>query len=483
MLIRAIRGARTRAAAEKSLTGSQAEACATSNQQLLSQWWHRLQSAEAGSAGTPGDTPVSRRVPMRRPEAPRPHSFAFCGLALLVIGAEPIRAVGPAAVLWTPPCILFASMIIAWGAESAQFFVSQGVALAILAWMQTLPEFAVEAVLAWKQQTAFLLAGLTGALRLLTGLGWPLIYFSAAVFHRRKTGTPLRVIRLDCAHSVNVVGLFAALIYTAFILAKGSLNLFDAAILIGIYAAYLFLLKRLPPEDEEGIDDLEIIPRTIVLSPRLLRIALITACFAVGGVLIYFAAEPFLGSLFALSALLTIPTFLFIQWVAPFVSEFPEMLSTFYFARTVTRAPMALMNMVSSNVNQWTLLTAMLPIVYSISRGSASSIVFDDQQKLELLMTIGQALLGMMFLVNMELQWWEASVLFALWLIQFGFSAVPAGHGGVLGFLGHRVHVWITLTYFVWAAWEVVRLFTGARRPLALVEFARIWRGNVARSG
>ena len=106
------------------------------------------------------------------------------------------------------------------------------------------------------------------------------------------------------------------------------------------------------------------------------------------------------------------------QWVAPFVSEFPEKVSAFYWARTVHRAPMALMNMVSSNINQWTLLAAMLPIVYSISRGSASSILFDDQQKLELLMTLGQSLVGMLFLVNMRLAWWEAASLFSLWLIQ-----------------------------------------------------------------
>ena len=68
------------------------------------------------------------------------------------------------------------------------------------------------------------------------------------------------------------------------------------------------------------------------------------------------------------------PNFVFIQWVAPFVSEFPEKVSAFYWARTVDRASMALMNMVSSNINQWTLLAAMLPIVYSISRGALSTI-------------------------------------------------------------------------------------------------------------
>jgi cation:H+ antiporter len=431
---------------------------------------------------TPINTDCGRDYQRRAP-AFSLNSSAACFLALLLLGAEPIRAVGPAAVLWTAPSLLFASMLIAWGAESAQFFIAQGFALAILAWMQTLPEFAVEAVLAWKQQTAFLLANLTGALRLLTGLGWPMIYCAAAVFHRRKTGRPLGCIRLDREHSVNVAGLLAALVYMSFVLAKGSLTLIDSAVLIGIYAAYLAILRRIPPESEEGIEDLETIPRAIVLAPRRRRILLITLCFVVGGALIYFVAEPFLGSLLALSMFLTIPSFLFIQWVAPFVSEFPEMLSTFYFARTVTRAPMALMNMVSSNINQWTLLAAMLPIVYSLSRGSASSILFDDQQKLELLMTIGQALVGMMFLVNMELSWWEAAVLFVLWVVQFGFSAMPSGAPGVWSYLGHHVHGWITATYFVWAAWELVRLLTGARRATAVFEFARMWREHVVRRG
>src|SRR5712691_10386595 len=106
--------------------------------------------------------------------------------ALLVLSAAPLREINTSAVLWTAPAILLAAMLIACAAESAQFFISQGFALAILAWLQTLPEFAVEAVLAWNQQVPLLLANLTGALRLLTGLGWPMIYFTAAVFHRAK---------------------------------------------------------------------------------------------------------------------------------------------------------------------------------------------------------------------------------------------------------------------------------------------------------
>jgi cation:H+ antiporter len=381
--------------------------------------------------------------------------------------------------LWAAPGILIAAMVIAWAAESAQFFISQGFALAILAWMQTLPEFAVEVVLAWHQQVPFLLAGLTGALRLLTGLGWPMIYFAAAMSHRKREGRSLDRITLEGQHSVQVVGLIPPLLYMSFVWLKGSLHIVDAIVLVAIYGVYLALLGKMPPEEEEGIEDLERIPRAIVLSPRRQRIALIGLLFAVGGLLIYFMAEPFLGSLFAVSMSLGLPAFVFIQWVAPFVSEFPEFLSTFYWARSVHRAPMALMNMVSSNINQWTLLVAILPVVLSLGAGRVSSIPFDEEQQLELLMTIAQQLVGLLFLVNMELTWWEAATLFGLWFVQFVFSAVPPG-AGFFGYVAGHMHWWITIAYFVWTGLELIRLLMGQRKPLAFGEFREMWRTYVS---
>ena len=121
-----------------------------------------------------------------------------------------------------PRACLLSALLIAWGAESAQFFIAQGFALAILAWLQTLPEFAVEAVLAWHQQVHFLLANLTGALRMLTGFGWPMIYFAAAYTHRKSTGKPLERIELESNHCVEVMGLLAPLLYMSFVCGKGS---------------------------------------------------------------------------------------------------------------------------------------------------------------------------------------------------------------------------------------------------------------------
>ena len=406
----------------------------------------------------------------------QPRQALGFGLALLAV--VPLEAAAPGTALWAAPAILVAAMLIAWAAEAAQFFIAQAFALAILAWLQTMPEFAVEFVLAWKQRVDLLLANLTGALRLLTGLGWPMIYCVAAFFHRRRYGKPLRRIRLEDHHSIEVVGLFVPLVYMGFVWWKGTLTLVDAGVLIAIYIAYLAVLRRMPVEQAEGIDELELVPRTLAQAPRGLRIFLISAFFVGGGALIYLSAEPFLGSLLAISALLGVPSFIFVQWVAPLVSEFPEKVSAFYWARTVDRASMALMNMVSSNINQWTLLAAMLPIVYSISRGRLSMIPLNGQQELELLMTIGQSLIGMVFLVNMELTWWEAAALFGLWGVQFGFSPVPPGPG-LAGFIALHIHRWVTAAYFVWVVAALVCMALGRRRLEAFRLFGEMWRRHI----
>src|SRR5277367_7152619 len=138
---------------------------------------------------------------------------AFLWGAVFLFAAIPtIPEASPPTILWAAPSILIAAMLIAWGAETAQFFIAQGFALAILAWMQTLPEFAGEAVLAWHHQVPYLFAALTGALRLLTGLGWPMIYFAAATVQRRRAGKPLNRIVMEAEHSVGVVGLLAAIV-------------------------------------------------------------------------------------------------------------------------------------------------------------------------------------------------------------------------------------------------------------------------------
>lgn len=403
---------------------------------------------------------------MRSPDS-KQYCFTFTTVALLF--AVPLSHTNPWAAVWTTPCVLIASVLLTWGAESAQFFIAQGFALAILAWMQTLPEFAVEAVLAWKQQTTLLMANLTGALRLLTGIAWPMIYATAAFVHRRRTRTTLRTIPLARDHSVEVIGLVFPILYAFVIWWRASLSIYDACALVAFYVAYLFLLSKLPPESKESIDELERVPRSIVKASPPKRFAAIAACFVVGGTLIYLIAEPFLGSLVAVAAAVGLPSFVVIQWFAPIISEFPELASTFYFARREESAAVAVMNIASSNINQWTLLFAMLPIVFSISRGSSTAITLDAQQRNELLLTISQSLTGLLFLINMRFDWWEALAMFGLFSAQFILPPI----------LGDGVRGWITYIFFAWTAGEILRMLLARRFPVALHSFVQTWREHV----
>ena len=438
-------------------------------------------------------------------------------LALIKSITKPVAVVfafiqGAAAAWWTFPSVLGSAMLIAWAAEAAQFLISQGLALALLAWLQTLPEFAVEAVIAWQagqtasdpavlpavrlHATALMTANLTGSLRLLVGLGWPMIYITAAMFHRKSNKDRLKEIRLEDEHSVEIIFLLVAIAYFAVIWFKGTLTWIDTLVLSVIYFVYLYFLKKIPPQEEEKIEDMDRIPRFILRQRRPLRNAMIGAMFAGGGLILYFAAHPFLESLKALAVGLGISTFVFVQWVAPFLSEFPEKVSAFNWARRVTSAPMALMNMVSSNINQWTMLAAMLPIAYALALGHVGTIDFDQHQELEILMTIGQSLLGALFLANMKFRWWEAALLFTLWAVQFilsgfekpidpamlhnnlsahvaGWLSITADH---VESFAHRGKEVITALYFVWAA-AIVGVAIKRRRPFeAFAVFPRLMR-------
>src|SRR5207249_9405997 len=131
------------------------------------------------------------------------------------------------------------------------------------------------------------------------------------------------------------------------------------------------------------------------------RRAAIVAMFLGGGAVLYLVAQPFLVSMIGLAAVLGISQFVFVQWVAPFLSEFPEFITTSYWARGRGKAGMALMNMASSNVNQWTVLAAMIPIVYSFSSGHLASIPL-HAHRVELLLTLLQSALGVVLLANLR---------------------------------------------------------------------------------
>ena len=362
--------------------------------------------------------------------------------------------------LWTFPSILGSAFVVAWGAETAQFYVSQGLALAMLAWIQVLPEFAVEAVIAWERDIPLMTANFTGAIRLLTGLGWPMIWIVCAV-SRRMRGEPgfWKPVELEREHAAEIVGLVPPLLYFAWIIVKGTLDCADAAVLVALYAGYLVVLNRIPPHTQEEISDLGRIPRAVLRLPPVPRGLAILGLFVLGGAALYFTAHPFLDSMKGLAVTFGISTFVFVQWVAPFLSEFPEKTSAFYWARSRGKAGMALMNMASSNINQWTVLAAMIPIVYSFSIGHPAAIPMAEH-RVELALTLLQGLLGVVLLSNFRFHAYEALGLFTLWFVQF---LVPH---------------WREEVAVVYAVWIVVELISTPWRPGrldAFVVFPKLW--------
>jgi cation:H+ antiporter len=363
--------------------------------------------------------------------------------------------------IWTFPSVLASAFVVAWGAEAAQFSISQGLALALLAWIQVLPEFAVEAVISWHRDVPLMTANFTGALRLLTGLGWPMIWVVHAFTHRRRGGRERwPAVRLEEEHAVEVVSLVPPLLYFLWIIYKGTLDCWDSAVLLAMYVGYLVLLNRLPPKDAETAEDVAAVPRAVLRLAPAQRTLSIVGLFLLGGIGIYVTVQPFLDSMIGLATLLGISQFVFIQWVAPFLSEFPEFVSTSNWARSRGKGGMALMNMVSSNVNQWTVLAAMIPLVYAASLGHPAAVPLHEH-RVELMLTVLQGLLGVVLLGNFDFKAHEAVGLFVLWAIQF---AVPHWREE------------ISIVYAVWLLVEIGSVTWRPDRLEAFVVFPKLLR-------
>jgi Ca2+/Na+ antiporter len=122
------------------------------------------------------------------------------------------------------------------------------------------------------------------------------------------------------------------------------------------------------------------------------------------------------------------------------------------------------MNMVSSNINQWGILSGLLAVIYCWSHGSTEPLPFDAFQRQEILLTVLQAFLGWLFLASMDLEAYEAAGLFTLWLVQF---LVPS--------LRHPM----LYVYGVWIAIELALVVAGKKKLKAFPAFARVWKKHL----
>jgi cation:H+ antiporter len=322
--------------------------------------------------------------------------------------------------------ILGAAFLLTWAAEVAQVDISQGLALAFLALIAVLPEYAVDLYFAWQaphhpEYTAYATANMTGANRLLIGIAWPLII---VLFWWKSRRRELHLPRSRC---VELVFLILATLYSFVIPLKGTISLLDTVVLVGCFAGYVWRTAKAEVEEPELLGPAQALG---VLRPALRRTAVVLL-FVFAAAVIIGSAERFAEALIHVGKAAGIDEFLLVQWLAPLASEAPEVvIACILTLRGDAQAGMGAM--ISSKVNQWTLLVGTLPLVYSISAGGPSALHLDARQVEEILLTAAQSLFAVAVLANLSLSLLEAGLLFALFTaqlffpdehIRYGFSA------------------------------------------------------------
>ncbi|MGH7429539.1 MAG: sodium/calcium exchanger protein, partial [Candidatus Methylomirabilaceae bacterium] len=198
----------------------------------------------------------------------------------------------------------------------------------------------------------------------------------------------------------------------------GTLSAIDTVILVTIFISYMISASKahvVEPELQGGPS--ELLMRLRAPARRLATIMM----FAYAGLGIYLSAEPFAEGLLATGRRFGIEEFLLVQWLAPLASESPEFIVAIVFA--LRGNPGASMGtLVSSKVNQWTLLIGMLPAAYSLSAGHLGPMHLDARQAEEIFLTAAQSLFAIAVLANLSFSLAEAGVIFALFATQLFFT-------------------------------------------------------------
>ncbi len=355
--------------------------------------------------------------------------FALAIASMAAVITYDVETIPPSALvavaLLTFVAVVSAAMLIAWAGEAAQFSVSQGLALAVVALVQTLPEFFVEGGIAWLagqdpgRYLDLVIANFTGANRLLSGLGWPLILFIVEL-QRRRTGQAGNGIALRNEHSIEVVFMIGSSFYYVLVILKGTLTVLDSIVMAGVFLVYLFILAKLPSEEEDPHEVLDGVPLSLTrIANNRAKAGVILGFFLFSGLVFVTIVEPFVKSMERIATIFfgALAVFFFIQWVAPFLSEFPEKVTAFHWARTIKLAPLALLNFVSSSVNELTVLVAVIPIVFSISSGLIQPVPIAAHSG-EILLTMTQSLYAGTSLLDLRYGLRNALTLFSLWLVS-----------------------------------------------------------------
>ena len=277
--------------------------------------------------------------------------------------------------------IIGAAFLLSWAAEVAQMDVSASFAIAILALVAVMPEYMVEAVLAWDAGESYrqlqvaegevpkamslAAANVTGANRLLIGVGWSAVII--IFWLKRRSGFDMRGLL-----TLELPMLVVATLLTIIVAFTKMIPIWLAVVFIGVYIFYLWRSSTQESEEPDLLGAAAMIGSFRPVYRRLW----VAGLFIYSAAIILIAAEPFVHGLRDTGASLGISEFLLIQWLAPLASESPEIIVAVLFSLRANPNG-GLTTLISSQVNQLTLLVGSIVVVFSLSAGQLLSFPLD----------------------------------------------------------------------------------------------------------
>ena len=341
--------------------------------------------------------------------------------------------------------IIGSAFLLSWAAEVAQLDVSASFAIAVLALIAVMPEYMVEATLAWNAGQSFspempavtekmslAAANVTGANRLLIGLGWSAVII--VFWLRRRAGFDMRgLLRLELPMLV------VATLLTLLVAFSKAIPIWLAVVFIGAYIFYLWRSSTQETVEPDLLGAAAMIASFKPLHRRLWVLVL----FIYSAAVIIIVAPPFVHGLEATGEALGISKFLLIQWLAPLASESPEIIVAVLFALRANPND-GLTTLISSQVNQLTLLVGSIVVIFSISAGQPLSFPLDHYeptgffdrlatdfglQSSEFLLTAGVAAFGILLISTRLIKLWHGLALLGIFVVYLAAL-------GILNFLG-----------------------------------------------
>ncbi|MGC0367429.1 Ca2+/Na+ antiporter [Rhodococcus sp. 27YEA15] len=199
--------------------------------------------------------------------------------------------------------------------------------------------------------------------------------------------------------------------------ATGHIHVVLGVALLAWFGFYLYKLSRGAMEEPELIGTAAVIGEL----PDRSRRATVVALFVVAAAVILVCAKPFANSLVDIGTELGVDRFLLVQWLAPLASEAPEFIIAVIFARR-GNGTVAIAALISSKINQRTLLVGSLPIAYLVGGGS-SSLALNGCQIEEVLLTAAQTIMGVALIHSLRFGKYSAWALITLFVIQFAVTS------------------------------------------------------------